>query len=63
MKLPQTIKCRLHFLGLKEVDWDKYDFHLTPVLTYTRINRQQSKGYALSLELGHWALSLQIFIF
>jgi hypothetical protein len=46
---------RVKFLGLNDVDWNKYDFHLTPVLTYTKITRGESIGKCIALEWGHWA--------
>ena len=56
------IKIRFVFLGLKDVDWTKYDFHITPVLTYTKvIHPSQSIGKLLSVEWGHWGISFQYF--
>lgn len=53
-------KIRFVFLGLSHVDWNDYDFHITPVLTYTNlIHPSNSIAKILSIEWGHWAISLQ----
>lgn len=51
------------FLGLKDVNWTNYDFHITPVITYTKIvHPSKVIGKLISIEWGHWALSLRLFI-
>lgn len=52
---------RAKFIGLKEVDWDDFDFHLTPVMTYTKVNYKCLTNRSLSLEWGHWALILMAY--
>lgn len=54
------IKWRFSYLGLSKVDWNKYDFHITPVLTYTRVIHPTglANGHCIFLEWGHWALGL-----
>ena len=57
------MKARFRFLKLKDVDWTKYDFHITPVLTYTKVIHHSGnicKG--ISIEWGHWAISFQLLI-
>lgn len=38
------------FIGIKEVDKEKYDFHITPVLTYSY--KKSLNGSAKCLALG-----------
>lgn len=59
------IKWRVVTLGLKKVDWNKYDFHLTPVLTFTRVFHPTglANSRSLALEWGHWAISIGRFKF
>lgn len=59
------IKWRIVTLGLKKVDWNKYDFHLIPVLTFTRVNHPSglATSSGLALEWGHWAISIGRFKF
>jgi hypothetical protein len=53
---------KFRFLGLKEVKWNKYDFHITPVLTYTYVEIDKGhKGHCLALEWGHWAVYIGYF--
>ncbi len=55
------MKLHIKFLGLKDIDWNKYDFHITPVLTYTKVMREKSIGNCLALEWGHWAIYIGLF--
>jgi hypothetical protein len=57
------IKIRFKALGLKDVNWNKYDFHITPVLTYSYVERQKSNGKCICLEWGHWAIYIGWFKF
>ena len=59
------IKWKLIFLGLKKVDWNKYDFHLTPVLTFSRVFHPSglANSRGIALEWGHWAISIGRFKF
>jgi len=43
------------FIGIKEVDKEKYDFHITPVLTYSYKKSLNGSAKCLALEWGHWA--------
>lgn len=51
-----TKRIKFRFIGLSKVDWNDYDFHITPVLTFTNVNIYGGKGKSLALEWGHWAL-------
>jgi hypothetical protein len=54
---------RFRFFRLKDVDWNEYGFHITPVLTYTKVIHYNSDVCkALSIEWGHWAISFQLHI-
>lgn len=57
----EKIIIRIKKLGLNDVDWNKYDFHLTPVLTYSVVKKEQSLGKCLAVEWGHWAVYIGIF--
>jgi len=61
MKPRNKIVVKLKGLGLSDVDWNKYDFHISPVLTYSKVKRENSNGWCLALEWGHWALWIGIF--
>ena len=62
MKKPKNKQAlKLKALGLKDVDWNKYDFHLTPVLTFSHVKHEESKGWCLALEWGHWAVWVGLF--
>ena len=56
------IKYKLNFLGLKKVNWEKYDFHLTPVVTYSYLKHPSGDAECdtFSIEWGHWAICLLI---
>lgn len=58
------IKWNFEFLGLSKVDWTKYDFHITPVLTFTKVIHPTNlaHGHCISIEWGHWAYSIRRFI-
>jgi hypothetical protein len=55
------LKLRFRLMGLKDVNWNKYDFHITPVLTFTRVQKEKSIGWCLVLEWGHWAAYVGLF--
>lgn len=49
-------------IGLRQVDFDSYDFHITPVLTYSFVKHlNNNKAYGISLEWGHWAIYISYF--
>jgi hypothetical protein len=49
------IKIIFKTLGAKDVDWNKYDFHITSVLTYSYKKSLRGNAKCLALEWGHWA--------
>lgn len=55
------LKIVFRAMGLSNVNWDKYDFHITPVLTFTKVQKENSCGWCLSLEWGHWAVWAGLF--
>lgn len=57
----KRLKFKIRFLGLSDVNWDKYDFHITPVLTLTRVRKEESNGCGIALEWGHWAVYVALF--
>ena len=59
--MSNKLKLRFKLLGLKDVNWDKYDFHITPVLTFTKVHKEESNGWCLALEWGHWAVYVALF--
>lgn len=53
------MKIRFRFLGLKDVNWDKYEFHITPVLSFTKVIHPSGNiGKGLYVEWGHWAIGI-----
>jgi hypothetical protein len=53
---------RFKAVGLSYVNWSKYDFHITPVLTYTYAESDNhNNGKCLALEWGHWAVYIGYF--
>ena len=54
------IKYKVAVLGLNKVNWKQYDFHLTPVITFTHVEHPSGKGSnnTISIECGHWAIGL-----
>lgn len=53
---------KIKAIGLKDVDFNGYDFHITPVLTYSFVKRSNNnKAYAIVVEWGHWAIYLGYF--
>lgn len=51
------MKFRIKLLGITEVDKLKYDFHITPVLTYTNVIHPSGSWHrSVALEWGHWAI-------
>lgn len=52
------IKWKFSLLTLKKVDWSKYDFHITPVLTFTHVDHPSglANSNGISIEWGHWAM-------
>lgn len=58
----EKIKWKIKFIGLTDVTWNKYDFHLTPVLSFCKASNitetDEGVAHGLSLEWGHWAIIL-----
>lgn len=59
--MKNKLKPAFRLMGLKEVDWNKYDFHITPVLTFTKVRKEDSQGWGLAIEWGHWAAYVGLF--
>lgn len=51
-------KIKFRILGIKDVNWEEYDFYVLPTLTYSIRNMQEGFARVISLEWGHWTICI-----
>lgn len=61
----KRVKWKFLPIGYKSLDPKKWEFHITPVLTYARVIHPtlMGNGHVLAIEWGIWALSIGRFVF